>query len=325
MQPTILLVCEKPSVTRHVLPAVERANVWPGHKVLALETLYPLGRFSFDYRRGLAFHDLPTVIEPCWRPREGMPWTRHVDAYGQVASYPDVSPDDAVKGASQIVFACDPDVRGAMAFHVLLAETLGAPAADLPRPAIWLTSLNEASIETAIGAMGSTDEAAFRNLVKAGHARRFFDYNFNINAMMLFSVAFRACGLIGHGPFAVSKFGLQLLYFLRDQQLGEGALIAQMSQWPGTGRYLPASLGSPSSYAAIIDQLRDAHLVEKRDGTQAVRLTETGRAFLDRLHPDCKDADLPQRLRLWETEWPASRPAMDRYLRTFFGKQRRFG
>ena len=53
-------------------------------------------------------------------------------------------------------------------------------------------------------------------------------------------------------------------------------------------------------------------------------LSAQGQAFLDLLHPGCCDQDLPGRMRQWEQEWPVSRPKIERYLRTFFGKQKRF-
>lgn len=61
-----------------------------------------------------------------------------------------------------------------------------------------------------------------------------------------------------------------------------------------------------------------------RSSDGALGLTAQGEAFLSALHPDCEDADLPFRLRQWEASWPVSRPSVERYLRTFFGKAARF-
>lgn len=53
--------------------------------------------------------------------------------------------------------------------------------------------------------------------------------------------------------------------------------------------------------------------------------TALGETFLSALHPDCEDRDLAGRLHLWCEEGLASaRPKIDRYIRTFFGKQMRF-
>lgn len=49
-----------------------------------------------------------------------------------------------------------------------------------------------------------------------------------------------------------------------------------------------------------------------------------GAVTLSHLHPDCQDMDLPGRMNEWQNQWPASRGKIERYLRTFFGKQLRF-
>jgi hypothetical protein len=46
--------------------------------------------------------------------------------------------------------------------------------------------------------------------------------------------------------------------------------------------------------------------------------------MLNRLHPDCEDPDLPFRLHAWCEAGAAAKPAIDRYIKTFFGKQKRF-
>lgn len=53
-------------------------------------------------------------------------------------------------------------------------------------------------------------------------------------------------------------------------------------------------------------------------------ISARGQALLESLHPDCEDPDLPYRLDTWVRDGEASLPAMDRYIRTFFGKQLRF-
>ena len=86
-------------------------------------------------------------------------------------------------------------------------------------------------------------------------------------------------------------------------------------------------LGSAASSHEIITNLVLLGLVSctpDQSNRLGCRLTDAGASFLDLLHPDCEDADLPFRHSQWQAEWPASRSAMERYLRTFFGKQRRF-
>ncbi|MCY1418116.1 hypothetical protein D9M71_336650 [compost metagenome] len=55
-----------------------------------------------------------------------------------------------------------------------------------------------------------------------------------------------------------------------------------------------------------------------------ISLSPRGTAFLELLHPDCADPDLPARLEAWQRDWPSAKEKMHRYLRTFFGKQVRY-
>lgn len=53
-------------------------------------------------------------------------------------------------------------------------------------------------------------------------------------------------------------------------------------------------------------------------------ITAKGQEFLSLLHRECNDQDLPYRLHQWCQNWNDSKPTIDRYLRTFFGRQKRF-
>ncbi len=96
-----------------------------------------------------------------------------------------------------------------------------------------------------------------------------------------------------------------------------------MQRWRGTGKYPLGEMGSPASRGALIDRLRTLRLVSKE--SKGIQLSPLGEEFLTRLHPDCKDLDLPQRLATWCTAGlEASKPGIDKYIRTVFGKQLRF-
>jgi hypothetical protein len=54
-------------------------------------------------------------------------------------------------------------------------------------------------------------------------------------------------------------------------------------------------------------------------------VTDAGRETIKRLHPGYCDPDLPFRINQWSVEGLlVSRPAIDRYIRTFFGRQMRY-
>jgi hypothetical protein len=289
-----------------------------------------LGLYEFRYPRGLHMADYPYIGDPAWRPRLFVNEPTWEIRDGAVVHLP-MSPEAVLQIASTIVFAADPDARGAVAFHVLLSQTLGEEAARECWSAIKLLAFDATSVERSLDEIGSTHDAWFESIRHAGLARRFFDYNYNVNALTFFSPVLYAINQRSDRPskstengFPVSKYSLQLLYALRDQPLPErpkGVLwevFRKMQHWTGTGRYPPSPLGSPSSQAEIVRGL------QRDDLMQHAELSPTGRTFLDRLHPDCCDPDLPARISNWEQAWPASRTRMERYLHTFFGKQKRF-
>ena len=315
MEKHVVFIVEKPANLRALAPHLSAK--WPG-KAYAITTLY-IGLYEFRYPRGLNMADFPFVGEPAWkkRPLESSP-VFEVEA-GEVRQC-DLEPTDILRGASSIVFAADPSPAGAVAFHVLLSECLGADMACASWPALRLYANDDHGINKALEAANTTRDEWFESLCNAGIARRFFDFNYNINAMALFGNALRQVGGVSQ-DYLVSKYSLQLLFALRDHPLvgeDEDVLIRMMQEWQGTGRYTHRGLGSPVSRPAILEGLRSAGLM------QGVRLSAAGHAFLGLLHPDCRDPDLPARMAHWMHGWPSSRPAVERYLRTFFGKQKRF-
>ncbi len=106
--------------------------------------------------------------------------------------------------------------------------------------------------------------------------------------------------------------------------MSQSKIHGVMSRWVGTGRYGEARLGSPASSSEIVNGLELMGLIDEAQSKDSIRLSAIGERFLHELHPDCKDADLPARIALWQSEWPQSKEQMTRYLMTFFGKQKRF-
>lgn len=97
-------------------------------------------------------------------------------------------------------------------------------------------------------------------------------------------------------------------------------------------------LGSPITSFAIFNGLVKNGCLEQdgflerggflggngRREVEAYRLADRGRRLLDLMHKDCFDPDLAMRINEWGRDWPASEPRIERYIRTFFGKQVRY-
>lgn len=322
MKDSIVFVVEKPSVVRALAPALY--EFWPTRRLYAVTTMY-VGLYEFRYPRGLSFNAFPYIAEPEWKARSfEHEFSASWEIHGGIATKIHPEPGILLRDAGTVWCAVDPDASGAIAYHVLLSQCLGEAEANMARPALQIHALDAASIKAALHSPDSTGNDWFVDARNAGMARRFFDFNFNVNGLALFRTALRRTGVADWTMGTVSKYSLQVLYALRGHPASSGGvLLHSLQNWIGTGRYAPTELGSPASRPAILDGLHRAGLVTTdRDGR--ILLSETGDAFLRQLHPDCCDPDLPARLRQWEASWPASRANVVRYLRTFFGKQKRF-
>ena len=165
----------------------------------------------------------------------------------------------------------------------------------------------------------------------AAQAKEFFDWNWAVNTQALMAPYLRAAGVhrLDKLP-AFQKVCVSLLLFLarteegRNRAWTEGTLVQRMARWDpeGSARFgWRAELGSPTSRSAAIEHLLDMGLLE-RCGKRIVALGEAGEDLSGLLPKDAWDPHQPRRLAEWMETWPASRPAMERYLGTWWSKVR---
>jgi hypothetical protein len=326
-QSNIVLVLEKPMQSSAIAPFV--AERWPGRQVLAVYTYY-VGLYEFRYPRGLSHSDFPYVGSTKWKIRDfgdfrkpdQVPLCFVVELINGQVNKTQLNPFEVIAGAGEIWFGCDPDHSGANAFDVLLSQCLGDDEAAKERPALIFRSMNEKDLIRTLGDPTTTADPRYREWSNRGLAKRFFEYNYNVNSLALFGDCLRKVG-VDTSDFGISKHGLQILYWLRGQKpLNEWRVVKSMENWKGTGRYQPVEMGTPASRSPILSQLRQAGLLSEQDRLTVI--TDRGNDFLNLLHPDCEDPDLAARLAAWQADWPSSKVQIVTYLRTFFGKQARF-
>lgn len=323
----VTIVAEKPSVARCIAPFARRH--WPDAH-LSFINANPYGNFKFAYPRGISWADYPLISEPRHKLTAWAEWHCAPVAYGTgdtletIAMSPDLLSD-----ADLIVHACDPDHTGAVSFAILM-ETIFGDQRALDCPTLNLYAIDDQSILKGLAETRSFGEI-FAATLDYGRVKRYFDWNWNVNALAILGETARRVGVPNDAP-PVSKYALQLLYGLNKRQpMKEGHIMSLMDKWQGTGRYdrtkgfdyWPPALGSCASRLDIVENLIKAELLEYVE--RVIHLSDKGKAFLTALHPDCEDADLPFRLDAWGQQGiTAAKPAIDRYIRTFFGKQKRF-
>lgn len=280
----------------------------------------PFGTRLLDVPRDLPLSQVPVLSEPRWKLDVRQ-------THSGRDFYVSIDLPSALSQADVLICATDDSYGGTFNFVNLLRHH-GIPLTDdIMR---WrITSLVDVDLDRSLQEMVPITHPDVMHQVRQGEARRYFDYNFAINALPVLGMLLRRAGAPASANF-VSKNGLQMIQHLVREDaspMTRESLMRLMSEWPGSGKYGDHPMGSSMSHAKIIDDLRDAGLLQAlpddEDQPLLLEVTTAGRAFVASLHRGMKDPDLPHRMARWADEWPASKPNIDRYLRTMWGRQKR--
>lgn len=328
----LTFVCEKVSQARNFASAwhAERPDTQP--LFVALNSLRG-GRTVLP--RNIPYRDLPVIQEPVWAKLETPPRVMGIDPdprRDSLLRVSDVGVRDTLFGADVLVYACDSDVRGVGIFRRFLQTQMGIDYDHVPFPFLFVRDEAPKTLFSAFREGRTTRDPDFAAAVRKSEAKQFFDHNWALNALPLFGDALRSVGAEGDG--FVSKYQMLLLHALRHAgPKSEVNIVTMMRDWQGSGkrRAVSAPVGCHASRDAIMRGLVRKGLIgpgpwmkTPHGSRRLLGITATGDAFLARTHPDCYDPDIAFRVREWQEAWPESRPAMERYIRTYFGKQKRF-
>lgn len=332
----LAIVAEKPSLLDAFAPLLP--EFFPDADFARTPVFFPVyGWFKgtanrFRLPRGLKWSELPFISEPAYRQITFTDARAQIGVrklVGQTYSMVESEADQALADADVILSLVDAWYGSAHLAFRFISDALGYfPKGRVLYP--WTLELTERGLRKSLAEMRHFDEFAMP-IATQGEIRRYFDYNYLANALPIIGAAARQAGTWGNT--IPSKYGLQLLYDARETgPLSDGHRIERMAKWKGTGKYKPApgdyfdGLGSPTSRHQIIKELVDAHYLHRASAKRThTSLTEEGGRFLDLLHPDCQDADLPFRLDQWSRLPEAeAKEKINRYIRTFFGKQKAF-
>lgn len=344
----VLFVCEKRNIIQHIAKAWRELHPSTPFLAIACCSGSP-GGFRMRLPRNLPISAVPAIYEPAWA-------LSALQVFDHNGEWQDLDGVDLIAGwEGQIISACDPDPAGSYMFRNLLRLTR-ADLATEDFADIWLTDLSEEKLIAELKNPGSTADDRRTGLLAMAEAKRFFDANWAVNALPAFRTALFDVE-VPHNQNFLSKYALQLLYELRGRDaMTEGDILKLMCGRVGTGKYgqleTGVGMGSAASRAEIIESLRAMGLIGVADTREIpisdesfvwrvardyskegdrkvvtrdyVGISDRGRALLDRIHPKTRDPDLPFRIREWGRSWPESRPQIERYIRTVFGRQKRF-
>ncbi len=346
----LTFVCEKPSQAENYASAWHKARP-DAHPPLFIGMRSLIGAQTV-IPRNIAYDSLPKFLDPTWKRLKDGPsvfsWlpdplpapvipedTSYIDLLrikkaGRLVKDP-VSIDDALKSADHIVYACDSDARGAGIFSRFIQTRLGLSSDARAFPVVLTNSESSECLKEAFGSGLTTRSPEFQTLFRRMGAREAFYFNWALNALPIFGDVLRH--IEAPGDAFLSKFQILVLYALSSRDpMTENEIFRMMVDWKGSGKWQGKAwhgIGSASSRMPIIEQLTKKGLIQVCNPREAgvhrkLKISDLGKTFLSHVHPDCYDPDIGFRIDNWGGDWPTGRPAMERYIRTYFGKQKRF-
>lgn len=323
----ILIVAEKPALSRALAPFARKH--WPDANITFIHAS-PYSEIIPVYPRGRPLRDYPLTAEPEFRLAAWEKWWSCALVVGKrSAVYRREMGEHLFREANLVVSACEPDHTGAATFETVVRAMYGDDRVP-GCPALLFHDMEDETLQAALENLRPFGEIHAGSLAY-GRMKRYFDWNWNANALVVLGEVQRRAGLPAGAP-PLSKNSLQLLYGLRSRgEISEYDIVTLMSHWAGTGRYKQdgpwqPGIGSVLSTGHILKNLGDAGLLDvvQGEGMRQRKVSDRGHALLGLLHPDCEDPDLPFRLDAWCDQGSAAKSAIDRYIKTFFGKQMRF-
>ncbi len=349
----IVLVGEKPSTLKIVAARYRAISPFetPIHGIIN-GSMYRT--FKFALPRGQSIHDYPLIRDTAWRRDPSIPLQSY--RFEQDGSYTTLTLDgsELAQRAKRLILIADSDASGYASQDTFLTLTFGPDWASRVHSAPHIVSLCDEDLDTAIreavrlpahpefSAQPSENLDLFHRRIDEGRTRRYIEYLYLINAIPLYGQVLENLR-VPRRDSAISRWSVQLLYGLRDQPpMSESAILRLMITWPKGIRPTPegspspskskGGLGSPPSRDGILKELIDFGFLgpcqspvgTSHSSSTDLAITDLGRAFLARLHPDTEDPFLRDRITVWTREGSQARDKIARYYRTLFGKQRRY-
>lgn len=238
---------------------------------------------------------------------------------------------DYITSFGEIVCATDPDLTGARAFQFYLEKYLNFynythnfKRKNTKVSFLRFAALDKKSLITAYEKRENISNSMFFNsMIESYKKKDYFEYNFNINSLVLFGDILRRVGI--YGDFIISK-NILLTMMIMDEHDGitECNLITKMER---------NKIGQVCSRSEIITRLYKQGLLYKTEkiynGKIKVELflSDEGNEFLSSVHNKAKDPKLAIHLSEDITSDMSFTEFKEKYsekLKIMFGKQKRY-
>jgi hypothetical protein len=311
----------------HTYPDLSRA--FPDSQITIVHCNY-VGFLRPKLPRGRKLSEYPITIDLEWMPVEGLKnplrtWVCSVNG-DKVIHVP--GPHDfatLLAESDELIYAADPDHSSCRNFVAFLDFYGSEEERSKKHRAAVMSSWSQVDLVRSFSNFVIFEDY-FERSAKYGVCKSYFDLNYAANALAVFGKLLRSLGMPAQESH-LSKYTLQLLYWFADQDQphSESQVCHSLSHWKGTGKYHSTwnKMGSPASMSEIINNLIKTGLVQA--WSNRVVISPQGRRLIEALHPNCRDSDLLYRLDEWCNQGlSVSKPKMDKYIRTFFGRQLAF-
>jgi hypothetical protein len=323
----ILVFGEKLHASSWYAPHLSRT--FPNSQITIVHCNY-LGILQPKLPRGRKLNEYPMTVGLDWTPKRSLThpagcWVCTVDG-DRVIRVP--GPHDfssLLLQSDEVIYAADPDHSSCRNFVAFLDFYGSEEERSKKHRAAVISSWSQVDLVRSFSNFVIFEDY-FERSAKYGICKSYFDLNYAANALAVFGNLLRSLGMPAQESY-LSKYTLQLLYWFADQDRphSESHVYHFLSHWKGTGKYHSTwnKMGSPASMGVIINNLKNMRLVDTWD--RRLVISTQGRRLVEAMHPNCRDSDLLYRLDEWCNQGlSVSKPKIDKYIRTFFGRQLAF-
>lgn len=171
-----LFVIDKPSVAKDLEPSIRKHFPEDDIRFISIITF---GLHQFDYPKGLKMYDYPFV---------GIPQLKQG---GRTDLYTAGYIENILRQADEIIFACSPDHTGTVSFYFMLVSFIGVEQAQAQYRALNISAYSPSEVENALMNIGTTSDDWYCEILRYGVAKRYFEYNFNANSIVLLGQVMR--------------------------------------------------------------------------------------------------------------------------------------
>ena len=311
-----LFVCKNPTQAKTVMLALKDLTSDGDIAIIAPS----ITSYKFKYPSEIGYNKIPYINKsPKYSPNYKHNF--YIDFYGldgisqksdlfekyfklknSNISYSEVISDSAfnnmlnyINSFDEIICATDNDYTGTRGFEfyfkkyidVYSLDSINAKFSRMHYSAMDGKSL----VDSFINRVDLSENKIHKFLVNSYQKKDFFEYNYNLNSLIIFKDIMRHIGL--HNDLIINKNMIQVLFILDDSEMSRHILLKNMDL---------KKIGSCTSRHSILETMYQNSLINSfktninQNVVCGVCLSKYGKKFLDYIHPKINDPKLSEKV-----------------------------